>query len=483
MKLPQEFLDRMKFLLKDEYDEFIESYKKDRNHGLRVNTLKTGVEEFLKNTLFPLRPVPWTSDGFYYPVGENPGRHPYYHAGLYYIQEPSAMLPGRVIDAQQGEKILDICAAPGGKSVQIAAGMKQEGLLVCNDISEDRVKALVKNIELCGVRNAVVTNETPEKLAAGFQGFFDRILVDAPCSGEGMFRKDEDAARSWEKYKCERCASMQDSILDSAEKMLKPGGYLVYSTCTFAPEENEQMINKFINKYTYFELEDIPKTGGMASGRPEWGDGRNELARCARLWPHKLEGEGHFVAKLRKGNDIMLRKRGSDGKPGSVCAKGKASCEKNVIPEYCFGCNTAGKVLQPFYDFVNEYLTAGISTCFNPSLLQMNGTNLYMIPYGLPDMKGIKAAKFGWYLGSIDKNRFEPSHSFLMGLSLKDFVNVINFPSNSREIYSYLKGETLMTDSPKGWNAVCVDGYPVGWAKQAGGILKNLYPRGWRKMA
>jgi len=231
MKLPAEFMDKMNRLLGDnEYNELLKSYSESRYYGLRVNTLKIKVKEFLKISPFKLEPVPWTSDGFYYPEGENPGKHPYYHAGLYYIQEPSAMLPGAVLGAKPGEKVLDLCAAPGGKTVQVAAAMENSGIIIANDINADRVKALVKNIELCGVRNAIVLNETPERIASGFEGYFDRILVDAPCSGEGMFRKDEDAARSWESFKCETCSGMQKTILESVDRRLRPGGSLVYFT-------------------------------------------------------------------------------------------------------------------------------------------------------------------------------------------------------------------------------------------------------------
>jgi len=304
MKLPLEFTDKMNRLLGEkEFDLFIESFNKPRYYGLRVNTLKISVEDFLKTSPFVLEPVPWTRDGFYYEEGSSPGRHPYYYAGLYYIQEPSAMLPGAVLDAQPGEWVLDLCAAPGGKTAQIAAAMQGQGLLVANDINTDRVKALVKNVELCGIRNAIITNETPQKLSESFTGCFDRILIDAPCSGEGMFRKDEEAIRSWERFKCDRCAGMQRDILDYVDRMLKPGGYVVYSTCTFSPEEDEIMISEFLDKHGNYELLEVPKTAGIEDGRPEWSGGNIELRKTARLWPHRIKGEGHFVALLRKSGD------------------------------------------------------------------------------------------------------------------------------------------------------------------------------------
>ncbi|WP_010248191.1 RsmF rRNA methyltransferase first C-terminal domain-containing protein [Acetivibrio cellulolyticus] len=456
MKLPVEFLDKIKNLLDAaEYEDFIKSYDLPRFYGLRVNTLKISVEEFLKISPFKLEPIPWTKDGFYYNEGENPGKHPYYYAGLYYIQEPSAMLPGAVIDAKPGENILDLCAAPGGKTVQIAAGMKGKGLLVANDINSDRVKALVKNIELCGITNAVVTNDSPQNLSAKFNHFFDKILIDAPCSGEGMFRKDEDAAKSWGKYKCDLCSGMQRDILGHVDGMLKPGGYLVYSTCTFSPEENEQMIAAFLESHPDYELFEVPKTGGIDDGRPQWSDNNSELKKTARLWPHKIKGEGHFVALLHKKDSNY---------------KALESFDKTVI-------SGSNDVLDSFRIFEKDNLSVSLEDHFI-----VKGSNLYSLPVKLPDLSGIKVAKFGRYIGEAAKGRFEPSHSFILSLCKSDLKNVLSFASNSNEVIKYLKGETLMTESQKGYIGVLVDGYTLGWAKQTGDMLKNLYPKGWRKM-
>lgn len=456
MRLPVEFLDKMKSLLGEiEYGQFLKSYDELRYYGLRVNTLKISVEDFLKISPFKLESIPWTKDGFYYNEGENPGRHPYYNAGLYYIQEPSAMLPGEVIDARPGEYILDLCAAPGGKTVQIAAAMQGQGLLVANDINAERVKALVKNIELCGVRNAVVINEAPFKLTERFTGYFDKILIDAPCSGEGMFRKDEEAARSWEKYKCEKCEGMQWGILENIDKMLKPGGRIVYSTCTFSPEEDERMISKFLNKYKDYEIVEIKKTDGIENGRPEWSDGNKNLEKTARLWPHKVRGEGHFVALLRKKplqKDTTAQQTISFGKEEPV-------------------------LLKLFEKFADGNLNINIDGYFD-----IKGNNLYNLPVQFPDLNGIKVAKFGWYMGEQINGRFEPSHSLVVALKKENIKNTIDLDSNSREVVSYLKGETVLIDGEKGLAAVCVDGYSLGWGKHSGDILKNLYPKGWRKM-
>jgi len=488
MKLPAEFLEKMRKLLGDrEYGEFIESYNKPRYYGLRVNTLKVSVEDFLKISPFELEKIPWAHDGFYYKEGESPGKHPYYHAGLYYIQEPSAMLPAAVLNPQPGEHVLDLCAAPGGKSVQIAAGMKGKGILVANDINSDRVKALVKNLELCGVRNAIVTNESPDRLASSFAGYFDKILVDAPCSGEGMFRKDEDAVRSWQKYKCDACAGMQREILKSVDKMLKAGGYLVYSTCTFSPEEDEQAISDFLLENDNYEIMEIPKFSGIEGGKPEWSDGNEELSKTARLWPHKVKGEGHFVALLRKkdacyyeGMDSVSQKKDGEYEEDPKTTKAIKTAKNLKNPKSAkYTGDIADEFLKKaFDDFLNENLNISIDGYFI-----QKGNNLYSLPEEPPDLDGIKVAKFGWYLGEFIRNKFEPSHSLAVSLKKDDIKNTMDFSPESREITGYLRGETVMTGGRKGLTAVCVNGYTLGWAKQMGDMLKNLYPKGWRRMS
>jgi NOL1/NOP2/sun family putative RNA methylase len=240
--LPQLFLDRMKQMLEEEYPAFLNSYEDARYQALRINPSKTDTDRFTEETSFHLQPVPWEANGFYYEKEDQPGKHPYHEAGVYYIQEPSAMAPAAYLDAQPGEKVLDLCAAPGGKSTQIAAAMQGKGLLVSNEIHPARAKILSENIERMGIRNAMVTNESPQALASVFTEYFDRIMVDAPCSGEGMFRKNEQACDEWSPENVKTCAARQQEILSCAASMLRPGGRIVYSTCTFAPEENEGTI-------------------------------------------------------------------------------------------------------------------------------------------------------------------------------------------------------------------------------------------------
>ncbi|EMS69626.1 RsmF rRNA methyltransferase first C-terminal domain-containing protein [Ruminiclostridium cellobioparum] len=472
MKLPEEFVNKMQVLMGEEFNSYLESYKKPRFYGLRVNTLKISVDEFLKISPFHLEPVPWTTDGFYYREGDNPGRHPYYYAGLYYIQEPSAMLPGAVIGVRPGDRVLDLCAAPGGKSVQMAAQMKGQGLLVSNDINAERVKALVKNIELCGVRNAVVLNDSPDKLAKNFEGFFDKIMVDAPCSGEGMFRKDEDAVKSWEKFKCEKCSCMQWDILQQVDKMLKPGGVILYSTCTFSPEEDEIMIERFMDQHPGgYELLEIPKTGGIEGGRREWSAGKYDFSKAARLWPHKLNGEGHFAAVIRK----LEHGTNGDNDINSPALQRDGSWEK-AYPVNSF--EDLGNFNRELAEFINNSTTLSLK-----GYVFQKGNNFYHLPQACPDLSGLKVAKFGWYLGENSPKGFVPSHSLAVSMKSEEMKRKINFGASDRETNSYLKGETLIDSGEKGYTGICVDGYTLGWAKQTGDMLKNLYPKGWRKMA
>ncbi|QEK11755.1 NOL1/NOP2/sun family putative RNA methylase [Crassaminicella thermophila] len=450
MYLPEKFLDKMRELLKDEFELFLKSYDNIKFQGLRVNTLKISVEDFKKISPFKLRPIPWCKDGFYFEEGERPAKHPYYHAGLYYIQEPSAMTPAEVLNPQPGNRVLDLCAAPGGKSTQIAAALDGQGVLVTNDINMNRVKALIKNIELFGIKNAIVTNEKPEKIKKYFENYFDKILVDAPCSGEGMFRKDPSMVKSWEKHDATYYMPIQKAIMDNVDYMLRAGGNVLYSTCTFSPEENEEIIKEFIKDNSQFYIVDIPKNNGFSKGRPEWVNGEKELEGCIRLWPHKLEGEGHFLSLMKK--EVKENEK-------SFHFEGKS----NVKPS------------KEFYDFVKENLNTSIKGEF-----EVHNNNLYLVPEGLPMLKGLKVLRSGWFLGTFKKNRFEPSHAMAMGLNYKDVKRVINFNVGDKEVVKYLKGETLNIGGEKGWTLVCVDGFSLGWAKQTGNMLKNLYPPAWR---
>ncbi len=450
MAIPDNFLKNMFELMNEsEYRLFAESLKRDNFTGLRINTLKVEKQNCLQMLPFSTEPVPWCTDGYYYDPVCKPGKHPLYHAGLYYIQEPSAMYPAQLLDARPGEKVLDLCAAPGGKTVQIAALMRGKGLIVSNDNSRRRAKALVRNIELCGIRNAVVTVEDYRVLAGRFNSFFDRILVDAPCSGEGMLRKNDRAAASWTRYGREKYADLQFEMLCRADTMLKPGGRMVYSTCTFSPLENECVIARFLSETGKYQMLDAPKTDGIESGRPAWCGEADTLKKASRLWPHRLKGEGHFAA--------MLLKTGGTSKT-AVKTK-KEVCEKPA----------------EFKEFEKKNLNTQIEGNY-----LWAGKGLYLVPEDLPDLDGIRVAKFGWYLGQRDREKFKQSHSLAMSLKKKDILLTEDFDADSEETARYLRGETLFGKEPQGLTAVCVNGFPMGWATRQGDILKNLYPPGWR---
>lgn len=448
MKLPHEFVEKMNALLQEEAPRFFAAYEEEKANGLRFNPLKIERDTFLSLVPFTLSPVPFCPTGFYYEADEQPGKHPYHAAGLYYIQEPSAMFVAETLQPKPGEKVLDLCAAPGGKTTQLAAMMDNTGFLLANEIHPKRVKALSENIERLGITNALVTNETPEKLAERFAGYFDKILVDAPCSGEGMFRKDEEAILYWSEEHVRQCAVKQRNILDCAYRMLKEGGSLVYSTCTFSPEENEQTIEALLQKYEDLELVTIEKSEGIQSGRPEWTKTTlTAIEKTARLWPHRLLGEGHFVAKLQK--------IGSAPK-----WKGKNATS-----------NVTKQALREYRAFEKETLTIEIE-----KTMVAFEQHLFALPDDCPSFDGLKVVRAGLHLGEQKKQRFEPNHALALALKKEDVVHSIELADYTK----YLRGETIETGGDRGWVIVTIDGYPLGWGKEVKGTLKNFYPKGLR---
>ena len=455
--LPVEFQNRMQEMLGEEYEEFLKGYDKPRFHALRRNPLKIQKDEFLRMIPFALKEVPWSEHGYYYENTDQPGKHEFHEAGLYYIQEPSAMSVVEYLEVKPGEQVLDLCAAPGGKTTQIAGFMDGEGLLVCNEIHPQRAKILSENIERMGVKNAVVTNETPQRLSAMFPGFFDKILVDAPCSGEGMFRKNEEALEEWSADNVQMCADRQDEILEEVAKMLRPGGRICYSTCTFAPAENEDCMARFITSHPEFHLVEVQKKGNMSSGNPKFANAEVEgLEKTIRLWPHKLDGEGHFIAVLEKDGEL-------DPSYKPMPQKGNEKPLKE-------------KEYQEFLDFQKETLGNALEKdCI------LFGEQLYAVPENMPSLKGLKVLRPGLHLGTIKKKRFEPSHALALSLKKEEVLRSWNLESGSREVKQYLSGQTFNADGEKGWYLILVDGYSIGWGKLAGGIMKNHYPKGLRK--
>lgn len=442
MKFPESFLEEIRALIGSETEAFLESYEQTRQFGLRVNRLKISVEDFLKISPFELTPIPWTVDGFYYDENERPAKHPFYHAGLYYLQEPSAMAPVNVLDPQPGQMVLDLCACPGGKTLQIAAALGGHGTIVANDISTSRIKALVRNLEMAGVTNALVINESEEKLGARFHSVFDSILIDAPCSGEGMFRKDSKALEAWSNQVPGHFRSIQDSLLDQAAEMLKPGGRLAYSTCTFNRQENEWALDAFVARHSEFsKLQPDPKLG--LDTRTGYG----------RLWPHLHEGEGHFAGLLESSAD---------------------GCGHSSLPDRN---RSQTEPTEAYRQFEAENLTIKLTGPF----LKVED-KLYKLPEGLPSTQGMRVIRSGWYLGEEKNGRFVPSGAFAMGLKSGDAKREIRFEADQFDAVRYLKGETLNVAGEDGLNLICLGGYPLGWGKLNKGSLKNQYPAAWRML-
>ena len=458
-QLPQEFLARMKAMLGEEYPAFLQSYEFPRKFGLRVNTNKISVEEFLNITPFCLTPIPWIDNGFFYSENDRPSRHPHYLAGLYYLQEPSAMTPANCFDVCPGDYVLDLCAAPGGKATELGARLRGEGFLAANEISASRARALLRNLELFGIRNSLVTNENPNRLTKYFPEFFDKILVDAPCSGEGMFRKDPEVAKTWNEDRPDYFGKIQREIVSDAVSMLKPGGQLLYSTCTFSSVENEGTISYILKNHPEMELLELPQYQGFSKGIPALADNDRRLEKCVRIFPHHMDGEGHFIALLQKS--------------GSLTPSGFSSVSGSA-PD-----REAQKLLKEFFSNIFEP--------FDFKRIEVRSNNVYYLPKAdTSSLKGIKFLRNGLFLGELKKNRFEPGQPFAMALSMKDYDSVLNLSSTDERVSRYLKGETLLVKEGEcrrssGWQLVCTDGYPLGWGKLVGQTLKNKYASGWRQ--
>lgn len=445
----------MEQLLGEDYSSYIKHFEKERHYGLRSNALKINKDKLEAISPFQIKPIEYINNGFYYQENEQPAKHPYYYAGLYYIQEPSAMTPANVFPIEKGDKVLDLCAAPGGKSTELGAKLQGTGILFSNDISNSRAKGLLKNIELSGITNVIVSSEPSEKLAHHFKGYFDKILVDAPCSGEGMFRKDPSMIKNWSAESVLEYATLQKQIILDAATMLKPGGLLLYSTCTFAPEENEAVIQHLLDHHLGFTIEPLPKSNGFDNGKPEWiNSSHTELENCIRLWPHKINGEGHFIALLRK----------------------EETASNTTVKDYSYKKNNQQVKI------VTEFIEENLLLDFDYTRIDIIQNKAYYLPEGMPNVKGLRLLRTGWYLGEIKKDRFEPSQSLAMGLSLNQAKHAIDFSVNQEAVIRYLKGESLRIEANKGWNLVGVDGYPLGWGKSNNNMLKNKYYTGWRWM-
>lgn len=474
MNLPIEFEKKMKAFLGNEWEEFLYSYDNNRFQALRFNTLKVGknksVEEEIAGIMDKLgipmdKKVTWANDAYYYDEKKRPGKHPYHEMGLYYIQEPSAMSAAALLAPKPGMRVLDLCAAPGGKSTQLATYLGDSGLLVSNEINTQRSRILSQNIERMGIKNAVVTNEDSFALAAHFPNFFHAIQVDAPCSGEGMFRKLPEAVNEWSPQNVEICAARQKEILDNAAVMLKPGGVIVYSTCTFSREENEDVIEYFLKEHPDFTV-----------------------VKMERFWPHKQDGEGHFVAKLVRRGELLLEETVStQDRTGSIAEdtleKRKSSGKKDNKKSKKSGGKENMELLNEFLDAI---LTDDMAEWIRNGKLVMFGDQLYRLPDIDVDLKGLKIQRAGLHIGEFKKNRFEPSHSLALALKKSEAENTVELTCDDPQTNGFFNGLSIMLTQEqadkckKGWVLVCVDGYPAGWGKVNGTQVKNHYPKGLR---
>lgn len=462
--LPEKFKIRMQEMLGDEFDAYVESLKQPYKSGIRLNTLKLNAEKFKKLSEFELKNIPWIENAFYYGENDIPSKHPYYYAGLYYIQEPSAMTPAFLFDVKPGDRVLDLCAAPGGKSTALAAKLQGKGVLVSNDVSNSRAKALLKNIELFGVKNAIVVSESTDKLAERFYGYFDKILVDAPCSGEGMFRKQPSIMKNWEQYGTEYYAKLQREILPDAVKMLRPGGKLLYSTCTFSPLEDEETVAFLLERFPELKIADLFKPElktnyddlGFDYGHEEWMEKPVEdIDKAVRLWPHKLDGEGHFIIVFEKSAD---------------------SQEPQAQPAYI----KEAKASDELKEFMNH-----VNADFTGSKLVLRDERYYMVPDDLPDFKGLRILRSGLLLGEQKKGRFEPSQALACALKCEEYDNVYNLSADNQDVIRYLKCESFDIDDDsvkEGYVLVACDGFSLGFGKLKKGSFKNKYLPGWRLM-
>ena len=501
--LPVGFLTRMEHLLGGEYPAFLAAYAKPRTPSLRVNALRVadpdGAGEAALRSLLPYltEHIPYALGGYRYPDDPDlrPGKHPYHEAGVYYIQEASAMIPAALCPPRPGDRVLDLCAAPGGKATQLAASLGGRGLLVANEIHPGRAAILSGNIERMGIPNALVLNHDPDTLAEHFPHFFDRITVDAPCSGEGMFRKEPQAAEMWSQANVELCAARQTEILNAAARMLAPGGTITYSTCTFAPEENEGTLLRFLAEHPDFDtvttenkaILSLLETGILDSGRPDWVAGGEDcaesLSRAVRLFPHHADGEGHFAVLLRRRSDrdvtpLLVR---------SAAPRGRRSDKRDRRAERDRHTEQGGAVTEPmrlFEDMAQEvtgYLPQGSPCLF--------GNRLSLLPSdgGLTqdDLSGLRVLRAGLELGTVTRGRFVPAHALAVCAHGDHAATLRRFDldGNSSLPAAYLRGETLPCPTAlSGWCVVTVDGFPLGWGKADRGVLKNHYPKGLRRM-
>lgn len=471
-KLPEAFLARIKEQLKDEYDDFVKTYDENPRRGIRINTLKISADDAVKRAPFNMEPVPWVKNGFFISGDDDPAGHPFYRAGLYYIQEPSAMTPADRLPIDKGDRVLDLCAAPGGKATALAAKLEGTGMLLANDASASRCRALLHNLELSGTSNIIVTNEIPQNLEKLFPQFFDKIMVDAPCSGEGMFRKEPEVADSWSEERVEFFSKQQKGILKSAAAMLKPGGLMMFSTCTFSPDEDEKSVEYLLKECGDMELIDIEEYDGFShdGGKSVSVD---KIEKTVRIWPHKMCGEGHFLALFRKNADLDLELSAPVSDKRRDKKKGKKKKDRGNTLNASF--SKEEKTI--FGEFLN-----GLSERFKAYSYENKNGKVYMIPFDASDIPKMRFLRCGMYMGELRKNRFEPSQALALNLKSGEFASEISFDPDDRRLWDYFEGMQIQltgeeTEKPNGIILVKTEDFPVGFGKKTGEVIKSRYVR------
>jgi NOL1/NOP2/sun family putative RNA methylase len=456
MTLPDQFIMRMQALLGAEAEALLAALNQPPLAGLRVNPLKLSSEQLSALVNWSLEPVPWCPAGFIVPESVQPGKHPYHAAGLYYLQEPSAMAVAEALAPAPGELVLDLAAAPGGKATHLAALIGDQGLLVANELERSRTAALASNLERWGVRNALITNASAERLAERWGACFHRVLVDAPCSGEGMFRKSTTARQEWSAKTVQGCSVRQQRLLATAADLVRPGGMLAYSTCTFAPEEDEQVVAQFLAQHPNFELRAITLPQADP-GRADWVAAdltRTELALTARFWPHRVPGEGHFVALLQRvaGDVVDLPTAMLERVPRAACAAWQSFVAATLTHDPAEGMHLISR-----------------------------GSQIYALPADLPPVAGLSVVRAGLWLGTLQRDRFIPAHSLALALPATGVQQRFELAPDDPRLVRYLQGHPLPEPGLAGWLLLTVSGFPLSWGRRAQGIIKNAYPKGLRR--
>jgi 16S rRNA C967 or C1407 C5-methylase (RsmB/RsmF family)/NOL1/NOP2/fmu family ribosome biogenesis protein len=459
--LPGAFEARMRELLGPEAPAFFDTYRRPAQRAVRANPLKLDPAALPGLLGIPPDPVPWCPEAWFLPEGVRVGDTLAHAAGLCYVQEPSALAVGEALDVRPGQRVLDLAAAPGGKTTLVAGRLGADGVVVANEVQRSRVQALADNLDRWGSPRTVLAGETVARLAETLPGGFDRVLLDAPCSGEGLFRRNPAAAAQWRPGHVPGSAERQRGLLADAARLVRPGGVLVYSTCTFAPEENEQQVAGFLTANPGWAVLPVPMHPGFAPGRPDWAPGGPpELSRTVRLWPHNLRGEGHFIAKL--GRPEVKSVEGAPPAP--------ALGDRATFPAR----GRAGAVVGGWREFVADALER------DPGEPVVVGERAYLVPDPEVAGAGLRLVRPGLLVGRARPGRFEPAHALGMaaGVVAARRVRVVD----DREAAAWVRGETLGWDGPAGWALVSWNGWPLGWGRGTGGTLKNHYPKGLRTM-